>query len=207
VIPSNFGQLPSGEGSGGDPFALSMETQHVTRRKNVLAQRRRAIKRAFGQTLRAIREATPPLTGTYKRADCPFMTQSQLAEELSRVIEEETGECHYVETDWVNKVECGQIWIEPDLVRMMARALRADEANTALLLEMHGYNGVAQLALERQGQVVVVASCFVVPSSDGSRSERRTKRQAGLAQARDLISLVLDATQAEHARKHGAPDS
>jgi len=204
--PSNIGKRTSGEGSDGDPFLLLTELQHVTRPKNVLAQRHRAIKRTFGQTLRSIREATPPPTGKYKRADCPCMTQSQLAHELGQVIGEETGEYQFVETDWVNKVECGQVWVEPDLVRLLARALRASKADEALLLEAHGYSGVAQLALEQQGLAVAIACFFEVPTSDSKR-ERRAKRQAGLKQAREVLSLVLEAVQAEHAREHRALDS
>jgi hypothetical protein len=126
------------------------------------------------------------------------MTMDQLAEELSKVIWERTGKRFDVQTSWINQVESGHVWVEPRLVEYIAEALGADEINTAILLERHGYNGVASLAMKLQGCVVRIAACFPDSSQDEQeRRDQRAQRRNGLSQAREIVKLALESVLIE----------
>jgi hypothetical protein len=184
----------------------AVESQLSSRRVNVLAELRAKTKREFGTTLKAMREGSPPPSGSYKRSDFTGMTMDQLAEQLSKVIWERTGKRHDVQTAWINQVESGKVSVEPRLVEYIAEALGADAINTAILLEAHGYNGVASLAMRLQGCVVRIAPCFP-ESLEDERRDQRAQRQNGLSQARELVKLALESLLMERTSQQDDRDT
>ncbi len=198
---------------------LAREMRAVAAMEKQAEEERGEVPAWFPALLRAVRESTPKLLTSqtvpeplYKfsrgrkrprlrrRSDYPAMTQEQAALEARRL-------GLPVDASWWSKVERGLITVEPDTLRLMVKALRADDLNEALLFDALGYNcGSPKLLVQRLGYEVVALACFDRPFT-GTRQELRQALLEALEQARDLLQAQIDTALAEQARRHETPDS
>jgi hypothetical protein len=124
------------------------------------------------------------------------MTKDQLADRLAEVIFERTGVWEVGLADWIGKVEAGKARVYPDDLRDLAQALGADAIGEAVLLEAHGYNGLAVLQAKAQGDTVLL-TCLTAFFEDfagapgADTKDQRMKRATGYKAARELVEELL----------------
>jgi predicted HTH domain antitoxin len=106
--------------------------------------------RAFGLCVKQIRHQKPRPSNTYGGRS-EYLTQADLAYNLTLAWEHRTGEHRTLDAAWIRKLEAGETLVSLTLARSVAEALGADKDETALLLQTAGYNGVPVVVLEDLG--------------------------------------------------------